>query len=66
MSAEAMKFAMMVVMTMWLPRFAWSQPGTNAQRAPKAQPARMASGTTIQGDQDPIARQTSPTPRPPM
>ena len=33
---------MMVVMTMWLPRFACSQAGINAQAAPKAKAATVA------------------------
>ena len=36
---------MIVVMTTWLPRLAWSQPGMKAQTAPNAAAARMASGS---------------------
>ena len=61
-----MKLNMMVVMTTWLPRRAWSQAGTNAQAAPKAAATTMAAGTTRTVGQPPAPRQRSATPRPPM
>ena len=38
---------MMVVMTIWLPRLAWSQAGMNAQAAPKANAAAIAAGAVM-------------------
>ena len=40
-----MKLNMIVVMTMWLPRFACSQAGMKAQAAPKAKAPMQAAGT---------------------
>ncbi len=37
---------MMVVMTMWLPRRACSQPGISAHTPPHRAAARIANGTT--------------------
>ena len=44
---------MIVVMTMWLPRFACSQPGMKAQKAPKAMAQAIASGMTTGAGQWP-------------
>ena len=44
---------MIVVMTMWLPRLACSQPGMKAQKAPKAMAQAMASGTATNAGQWP-------------
>ncbi len=61
-----MKLNMMVVMTIWLPRLACSQPGRNAQSAPKKADPTMASGkTTYQGIVWSSQRQASATPMPP-
>ncbi len=43
-----MKLNMMVVMTMWLPRRAWSQAGMAAQAAPNSIAAAIAIGTINQ------------------
>ncbi|MNV93041.1 hypothetical protein D3C71_1876870 [compost metagenome] len=57
---------MMVVMTMWLPRLACSQPGRKAQAAPKKADPRIASGnTTNHGIVWSSQRQASATPIPP-
>jgi hypothetical protein len=63
-SALAMKLNMMVVTTIWLPRFACSQPGRKAQAAPNSSAASTDSGVTIHQGQPPRNRQTSATPRP--
>ena len=61
-----MKLNMMVVMTTWLPRRAWSHAGTNAQAAPDAAATTMAAGMTRAVGQPPAPRQTSATPSPAM
>ena len=64
---EAMKLNMIVVITMWLPRFACRYPGITPQTAPnKAEPKiarRITSGTGIT---PPNERATRPIPSPPI
>ena len=56
---------MIVVMTMWLPRFACRYPGMNAQAPPNSPAPRIANGSaSVQCGQG-SARQTSATPSPP-
>ncbi|MCY1243728.1 hypothetical protein D9M72_567560 [compost metagenome] len=61
-----MKLNMMVVMTIWLPRLACSQPGRNAQAAPNRAEPMIASGkTTNHGIVWSSQRHASATPMPP-
>ena len=60
-----MKLNMIVVMTTWLPRRAWSHAGTNAHAAPNTAAAATATGMTSAVGQPPAPRQKSPTPSPP-
>jgi hypothetical protein len=65
-SVLAMKLNMIVVITMWLPRYACRYAGTAAHAAPNAAAATIISGNTIAaGIWSPIQRATRPTPRPP-
>ena len=60
-----MKLNMIVVMTIWLPRFACSQAGTAAQSAPKAAAPSIAAASASDQCGQGIIMQTSATPRPP-
>ena len=53
-----MKLNMIVVMTTWLPRRAWSHAGTKAHAAPKAAATATAATTTSGAGQPPAPRQT--------
>ena len=57
---------MIVVITTWLPRLAWSHAGTNAHAAPPAAATTTAAAMTSTVGQPPAPRQSSATPRPPM
>jgi hypothetical protein len=56
---------MIVVMTMWLPRFAWRYPGMAAQAAPKIAAPRMPAGTRRKPGRKLRFSTASAAPRPP-
>ena len=59
-----MKLNMIVVITMWLPRLACSTPGIQAQKAPIAMEARMASGMRMGQGRNSRPRPTVAAPTP--
>lgn len=62
-----MKLNMIVVMTIWLPRVACSQPGMKAQAAPNSAEKITAKGMSrIPGRNWSATRTANPAPSPPI
>ena len=65
-----MRLNMIVVITMWLPRVAWSQAGIAAQAAPKSAPPMMRGGQRQgpvgPGDQEADDGDAEPRPEAPV